>query len=157
MDIILNFDGACEPVNPGGVATFGWIIKRNGATLKCGAGEVARGPGATNNVAEYAALIAGLQALAGLGLAGEPVEVRGDSMLVIRQMSGEWRIGSERLLPLYRQAQDLARQFAEVMYRWVPREENAEADALSIEAYNAAKGTPLTVRNQRRAKLAQTI
>ena len=157
MDITLNFDGACEPVNPGGVASFGWIIKRNGATLKAGSGVAMRGPGATNNVAEYTALIEGLRALAGLGLAGEPVEVRGDSMLVIRQMSGDWRIGSERLLPLYRQAQDLAGQFAEVMYRWVPREENAEADALSIEAYNAAPGTPLTVRNQRRAKLAQTI
>jgi len=67
--MVLNFDGLCEPRNPGGWSCFGWVLTRDGAALATGHGVAAPpGPDSTNNVAEYAALIAGLEALARLDL-----------------------------------------------------------------------------------------
>jgi len=63
-EISLWFDGACEPVNPGGVATGGWIVKdQSGNVLLQGHRMICRGDSATNNIAEYGALIGGLRAI----------------------------------------------------------------------------------------------
>jgi ribonuclease HI len=136
---ILYFDGLCEPRNPGGIACYGWLIKSNDEVLASGHGEVCRGPGATNNVAEYTALIRGLEALAALGLTGAAVEVRGDSLLVVKQVRGEWRVRAANLRPLHARARKLAAQL-DVTLRWVPREQNTEADALSRKAYQETSG-----------------
>ncbi|MDY6996210.1 MAG: bifunctional RNase H/acid phosphatase [Actinomycetota bacterium] len=93
---------------------------------------------ATNNVAEYRGLIAGLEAAAGLG-AGE-VAVFMDSKLVVEQMSGRWRVKHPDLAPLYRQAAELARSFDHVSYTWIPRADNSDADRLANEAMDAAAG-----------------
>jgi ribonuclease HI len=94
--LILYFDGLCEPQNPGGWVCYGWVLQDGDRVVASGRG-VARGPGpdSTNNVAEYAALIAGLEALARLDLGAQGVEVRGDSQLVIHQVSGEWQCRSD--------------------------------------------------------------
>lgn len=125
------FDGLSEP-NPG-LGTFGYVAKRNGEVLASGKGLV--GEKVTNNQAEYSALLAGLEALIKRELADEPVIVCGDSKLVLNQMSGRWRVNSPRLLPLYQQADLLARCFMDITWRWVPREDNEEADALSRQAF----------------------
>jgi probable phosphoglycerate mutase len=91
---------------------------------------------ATNNVAEYGGLIAGLQAAADLGASA--VEVRMDSKLVIEQMTGRWRIRHPGLRPLAAQAAALVRRFDSVTWSWVPRERNKEADRLANEAMDAA-------------------
>jgi ribonuclease HI len=90
-------------------------------------------------VAEYTALIEGLQAALEWHDAGELVEVRGDSQLAIRQMKGEYQVKSARIRPLHRKARELARQIGRVTWRWVPREQNEEADALSREAYQSVR------------------
>lgn len=99
---------------------------------------------ATNNVAEYRGLLAGLRAAAEIaaGIDGEAaVEVRMDSKLVVEQMSGRWQVKHPDLRPLAADAARLGRSFAAVAYTWVPRAHNARADALANEAMDAAEGS----------------
>ena len=91
---------------------------------------------ATNNVAEYQALISGLEAAADFG--ARRVEVRADSQLLIRQLEGRYRVKNAGLQPLYRRAMELLRSYAEVDLQHVYREENTEADALVNAALDAA-------------------
>ncbi|MEV4664430.1 bifunctional RNase H/acid phosphatase [Micromonospora echinofusca] len=93
---------------------------------------------ATNNVAEYRGLIAGLEAAAELGAA--EVEARMDSKLVVEQMCGRWQIKHPGLRPLAAQAAGLASRFAAVRYQWIPRDRNRHADALANAAMDAAAG-----------------
>ncbi|MCW4355348.1 bifunctional RNase H/acid phosphatase [Hoyosella sp. YIM 151337] len=95
---------------------------------------------ATNNVAEYSGLIAGLQAAAELG--ATEVEVRMDSKLVVEQMSGRWKVKHPDMIPLARKAAELARSFSHVEYTWVPRAQNSHADRLANEAMDAAAALP---------------
>ena len=87
---------------------------------------------ATNNVAEYRALVAGLEAAAALGV--REVEVRADSELLVNQMTGAYRVKNPGLRPLWDAAQRAADRFARVRYRAVPRAQNTVADRLVNEA-----------------------
>ena len=87
---------------------------------------------ATNNVAEYRALIAGLSAARDLG--ARFVHVRMDSNLVIQQMKGSWQIKNVGLRPLAREAASLGALFDEITFEWIPRAQNAHADRLANEA-----------------------
>ncbi len=91
---------------------------------------------ATNNVAEYQGLIAGLTAAAELG--ADEVDVRMDSKLVVEQMSGRWKIKHPDMIPLAARARELAGGFSRVEFTWVPRAENAYADRLANEAMDGA-------------------
>ncbi|MER7892519.1 bifunctional RNase H/acid phosphatase [Micromonospora sp. NPDC094482] len=91
---------------------------------------------ATNNVAEYRGLIAGLEAAAELDAA--EVDVRMDSKLVVEQMCGRWQIKHPGLRPLAAQAAGLVARFAAVRFSWIPRERNRHADALANAAMDAA-------------------
>jgi hypothetical protein len=85
------FDGACEPFNPAGTATFGAIIKdKDGTVLSKQHGLVGRGKAMSNNVAEYAGVLRILKHLA--TLPARRVTIHGDSNLVINQLNGKWRI-----------------------------------------------------------------
>ncbi|PWR05426.1 bifunctional RNase H/acid phosphatase [Micromonospora acroterricola] len=95
---------------------------------------------ATNNVAEYQGLIAGLAAAAELGAA--EVDVRMDSKLVVEQMCGRWQIKHPGLRPLAAQAAGLVGRFEAVRFAWIPREQNRDADALANAAMDAAAGRP---------------
>jgi broad specificity phosphatase PhoE/ribonuclease HI len=92
---------------------------------------------ATNNVAEYRGLIAGLTAALELGDVAE-VEVRMDSKLVVEQMSGRWQVKHPDMKPLAQQAMTLVRRLPRVRFSWIPREQNARADRLANEAMDAA-------------------
>lgn len=87
---------------------------------------------ATNNVAEYRGLIAGLTAARDLG--AHEVDVRMDSKLVVEQMSGRWKVKHPDMIPLAQRARELATGFARVTYTWIPRAENSHADRLANEA-----------------------
>ncbi|MFG1801159.1 bifunctional RNase H/acid phosphatase [Micromonospora carbonacea] len=91
---------------------------------------------ATNNVAEYRGLIAGLEAAAELGAV--EVDARMDSKLVVEQMCGRWQIKHPGLRPLAAQAAALVGRFAAVRFQWIPRERNRHADALANAAMDAA-------------------
>jgi ribonuclease H / adenosylcobalamin/alpha-ribazole phosphatase len=93
---------------------------------------------ATNNVAEYGGLIAGLRAAAELG--ATEVDVRMDSKLVVEQMSGRWQIKNSGLRPLAAQAAELVSGFSSVSFSWIPRERNKRADALANRAMDGAAG-----------------
>ncbi len=93
---------------------------------------------ATNNVAEYRGLIAGLAEAARLG--ATEVSVSMDSKLVVEQMSGRWKVKHPDLITLYQQAVTAAMQFESVSYRWIPRERNKHADRLANEAMDRASG-----------------
>jgi ribonuclease HI len=93
---------------------------------------------ATNNVAEYRGLIAGLEAAAELGVA--EVAVSMDSKLIVEQMSGRWKVKHPDLIPLQRRAAELAAGFGRISYSWIPRERNSHADRLANEAMDAAAG-----------------
>ncbi|MET8363197.1 bifunctional RNase H/acid phosphatase [Micromonospora sp. NPDC005252] len=95
---------------------------------------------ATNNVAEYQGLIAGLRAAAELNAA--EVDVRMDSKLVVEQMCGRWQIKHPGLRPLAAQAATLVGRFGAVRFTWIPREQNRHADALANAAMDAAAGRP---------------
>lgn len=87
---------------------------------------------ATNNVAEYRGLIAGLEASAELG--AEIVTVRMDSKLVVEQMSGRWKVKHAAMIPLADRARRLVAGFGQVSFTWIPRAENSHADRLANEA-----------------------
>lgn len=127
-------DGACEPVNPGGVASYGWVGYWNGKKARIGFGVVGEGNGMTNNIAEYSALIYVFRHLKEKGYDQE-VEIKGDSQLIINQMSGQWGVKSETMRQCYQEAKELEKYFKKVTYQWIPREQNEEADALSKQAY----------------------
>jgi ribonuclease HI len=111
--------------NPGPAAS--------GAVLLDPAGELVEEIGAylgvtTNNVAEWTALVLGLEAAAKRGI--RRLAIRLDSELVVKQLRGEYRVKHAGLQPLYRRAVQLLRAFAEVDIRHVPRKQNAVADKL---------------------------
>jgi probable phosphoglycerate mutase len=90
---------------------------------------------ATNNVAEYRALVAGLESAAERGVS--ELEVVSDSELLVKQMRGEYRVKNEALRELWEEANDLERRFDRVRYTAVRREHNELADRLVNEALDA--------------------
>ncbi|WP_250285255.1 bifunctional RNase H/acid phosphatase [Frankia sp. CiP1_Cm_nod2] len=132
--LVVEADGGSRG-NPG-PAGYGALVRDagTGAVLAERAGAIGR---ATNNVAEYQGLIAGLRAAADLAPDAD-VEVRMDSKLVVEQMSGRWKIKHPAMRPLATQAAEVAREFPRVRYTWIPRERNSHADRLANEAMDAA-------------------
>jgi ribonuclease HI len=90
---------------------------------------------ATNNVAEYSGLVAGMEKAAELGV--RELEVVSDSELLVKQMRGEYRVKNEALRALWEDANDLERRFAKVRYTAVRRAHNELADQLVNEALDA--------------------
>ena len=135
MRVIVEADGGSRG-NPG-PAGYGAVVF-DAATREVLV-ERAEGIGvATNNVAEYGGLLAGLKAAAQLG--ADHVEVRMDSKLVVEQMCGRWKVKHPALQPLALEAQRLARSFGRITYQWIPRAQNAHADRLANEAMDAQAG-----------------
>ena len=134
--IYLYFDGLCLPKNPGGVACYGFVVYENGKELSRGYGLAARpwSEEATNNVAEYVGLLKGLEWIS-RNRPKEDVTVRGDSRLIVMQMAGKFKVRSKRLRPLHERCKMLESKLGNVVYEWVPREMNREADRLTEEAY----------------------
>lgn len=143
--VYLNFDGLCEPMNPGGIATYGVVIRggRNHELIEEKKGLALAEPWtdlASNNVAEYSALILGLEWLIDHGMQDERIVVRGDSSLVINQLSGKWKKAkAARIRGLYLRALELLKHFKNVKLEWVDREQNKQADLLSRIAYREAR------------------
>ena len=161
------FDGACEPVNPGGVATWGFVVYKDNNLIHadCGIAGTPFSINSTNNFAEYTALIKALEYCLKKDIEREGIErksierenikkgikeesiekgikkdikhllVKGDSQLVIKQITGGYSVRSACILPLYMKASVYARKFETIVFKWVPREENKEADRLSKKAY----------------------
>ena len=124
--ITLYFDGLCRPRNPGGVATYGYVIYKDGKKVKKGYGVVGSGTGMTNNVAEYSALKYAAEWVRE-NCSEDEIVIRGDSQLVIHQMNGTWQIKSETSKKFVPEIRRLL-EGRKTRYVWIPREQNAEAD-----------------------------
>jgi len=125
--LIIACDGASRG-NPGPAGIGVQITDEDGAVVA----EIARGIGeTTNNVAEYSAVIEGLALAKELG--ARSVTLRSDSLLLISQLTGRYRVKAPHLQPLHRQARSIAAGFERISFEHVPREENVEADRLANE------------------------
>jgi ribonuclease HI len=128
MKLIINTDGLSRD-NPG-PAAIGAILKdtrgRTVATVSQAIGI------ATNNEAEYRAVIAALEKALAVG--AEQVELRADSELVVNQLNGRYKVRSTALRPFYLQAAQLLSRLQKVSIIYIPREQNAEADRLANKA-----------------------
>src|SRR5665647_3789529 len=92
--ITIYFDGLCRPRNPCGIATYGYVIYQDTEKVNSGFGVVGSGAGMTNNVAEYSALKHAAEWVSRNGIVDE-IFIKGDSQLVIHQMTGTWQVKSE--------------------------------------------------------------
>jgi ribonuclease H / adenosylcobalamin/alpha-ribazole phosphatase len=127
-EVVVWTDGGARG-NPG-PAGYGVVVTTPSGQVLA---EVAEGIGrATNNVAEYRGAIAGLEQARALG--ARRVRVRADSLLVVNQQKGLWRVRNEALRTLSSEARRLAGQFERVVWEHVPRERNRHADALANRA-----------------------
>ena len=132
MKARLYTDGGARG-NPG-PAAYGYVLEGEDGTVLAAHGE--KIGVATNNVAEYSALIAGLEKAIELGLS--VIEVVSDSQLMVKQMKGEYKVKNEALYDLWLEAGRLARKIPSVSYTWVRREHNELADKLLNDALDAA-------------------
>lgn len=124
---VASIDGGSRG-NPG-PAAYGVRIEREDGSIV----ELKEAFGiATNNVAEYRGLLAALTWAITHGI--ERLRVRSDSLLLVKQMRGEYRVKHPGLQPLWTEARNLLRQLREVQFEHVRRELNAEADRLANEA-----------------------
>jgi ribonuclease H / adenosylcobalamin/alpha-ribazole phosphatase len=133
MKVVVEADGGSRG-NPG-PAGYGSVVFSADRGIVLAESKQAIGR-ATNNVAEYRGLIAGLAEAINLG-AGE-VAVSMDSKLVVEQMAGRWKVKHPDLVELNREARGLAAQFDHITFTWIPREKNKHADRLANEAMDAA-------------------
>lgn len=134
-DLEIQFDGLCEPRNPGGVLAWGFTISADGRLIHEGHGSAAAGPLNTNNVAEYLALGFALRWATDHG-GFDGLRIRGDSQLVVKQVNGEWQCKAGHL----RRYRDRCRELLNGTGKpwrveWVPREQNEAADQLSRRGY----------------------
>src|SRR5258708_23345597 len=137
-----HIDGAARG-NPG-PASYGVVVRGPDGEV---AAELKKYIGrATNNVAEYYALIAALDYAVSRGLSA--FCVRSDSELLVKQMKGSYKVKSADLRPLYERAKKMAQQVAHFTIEHVPREQNRRADQLANEALDAtsSSGKPHGVR-----------
>lgn len=138
MKLDVYIDGACEPFNPGGTATYGLaVFDETGKELFSKCAVVGTGAGMSNNVAEYSGLLAFLtwylRQKDRLGL--QDALIHSDSQLLIRQMIGTWKVKRGWYVSYYQTCQQLIRDHhIPVTFQWIPREQNAVADRLSKKA-----------------------
>jgi ribonuclease H / adenosylcobalamin/alpha-ribazole phosphatase len=133
VKVTIEADGGSRG-NPG-PAGYGAVVRSADDASLLGEAKEAIGR-ATNNVAEYRGLLAGLEDAVRLGATEAAVFM--DSKLVVEQMSGRWKVKNPDLAELHAQARNLASRFDRISYAWIPRERNSHADRLANEAMDAA-------------------
>lgn len=138
LELTIHIDGAARG-NPG-PAAYACVISTDGEVILEEKGFLGT---ATNNVAEYTALVKALEKAA--ELRATSVLIRSDSELLVKQMNGQYRVKNEQLLPLFQEANRLSRQFDSVEIAHVFREQNREADRLCNEALDEASRSPQLV------------
>ena len=134
--ITINTDGLCEP-NPGGIGTWGWVAYQDGQEIATGKGCLGQGPGMTNNAAEYTAVIQAL--IWAYQHKHTGCQILTDSRLVVEQSTKRWGVKAAHLQQLCERVRAGLGQM-QATIRWIPREENVRADALTQEAYREAQG-----------------
>ena len=132
MKLVVNVDGGARG-NPGPAAIAAVIQGADGVVLEERGERIGE---ATNNVAEYRALLLGIECAAALG--ASELELVGDSELVVKQMKGEYKVKDAGMRKLHAKAKRALESFESWSIRHVRREHNAEADRLVNEALDGA-------------------
>lgn len=145
----LEFDGLFrnadeEEASSAGIMCYGWRILHGKQVIAQGHGTFARGRNANSNIAEYLALVEGLEALLDMGVTSDRVTVCGDAKSVINQMQGIASVSSSAVKVLHTRARRLARHFPHLHWEWLPRRHNRAADALSRHALKCICQNPQT-------------
>lgn len=146
--IEVYFDGGCRPANPGRYAAFGYVVKKGEEILAAGSGIVEGkiNERMTNNIGEYAGLIEALKSLKKLDEenkfnldtdSNEDIVIKGDSALVINQITGKFKTKSSHLKKLREEAMNILGELGpyRVEFKWIDRKENEEADSLVSEKF----------------------
>lgn len=139
----IYFDGSCIPRNPGGAMGWGYIAKIDNIVIGKGFGGFKVHSKNTNNKAEYHAVRAALDYLKANQKAFhvDKIHVKGDSQLVINQMTGTWKITSESIKKLALYSKSILDDIdIPIEFIWIPRELNEEADALAYRGAKSAMG-----------------
>jgi len=126
--LVIFTDGVAEP-NPGPAAIGVTIKDEQGKLIASISQPIGR---ATNNQAEYRAIIAALKKAIELGV--EQVDIRSDSELVVKQINGRYRVKNATLKPLYQQVKQLQSRLKGFSITHIPRQQNKEADSLAGKA-----------------------
>ncbi len=134
--VVIQADGAAEP-NPGSAAIGATIKSETGSLIAAISQSIGR---ATNNQAEYRAIIAALEKAIELG--ARQVDIRLDSQLVVRQVGGGYRVKNTGLKPLYQRVKQLLGLLEGFTITHIPREQNAEADNLASMALRRSHTIP---------------
>jgi ribonuclease HI len=132
VKVVVNVDGGSRG-NPGPAAVAAVVTDSSGEELAERAETIGE---ATNNVAEYRALLLGIELARELG--ADEVEFVGDSKLIVEQVKGNWKVKQEHLRPLHTKARDALRELPRWSIRHVKRGENERADELLNDALDAA-------------------
>ncbi len=127
-DLLTVYTDGASRGNPG-ESGIGVVISKNNTTVKTIKTYLGK---ATNNQAEYAALIAALEAVLGLGK--HKVRLYTDSQLMANQINGLWKVKHPDIKPLYKKAMTLIGQLPEFRIQYIPRELNTQADRLANQA-----------------------
>ncbi len=135
LDAIIVYSDGGSRGNPGPAAIGAVVLDSSSAPPRRLAVVSERIGVTTNNVAEYRALIAGLEAAA--PFRARRLSARADSMLVVQQLRGAWKVKQPHLRPLFERARELLTHYDEVELQHVPRDENTDADALVNAALDA--------------------
>ena len=149
------FDGLCEPGNPGGHACYGFVILIDGESAfdghgHLGYGEIKTSVGlrkTTNNMAEYGALIKALGCVWEKNIADDHLRIKGDSKLVVEQVSGNWACHKDHLRAAKNKVESLLEGVC-FEIKWIPRDENEVADAMSRQAYWEVTGKQPPIRGK---------
>jgi ribonuclease HI len=154
--VTVHFDGAAQTIRGRRLAGYGFTVEGAGLYAEeCGLAVPPDHPRATNNVAEYVGAICALEHLVREGYSREVV-VLGDSELVIRQVNGEYAVRKEHLVPYHARLVQLSARFPHVEFRWIPREENQRADALSKRALEEVSAPAEALRPRGTARSKET-
>lgn len=137
QNITFYIDGSCRPENPGGYACWAYeAVNETGRAVARDFGCAGNGPGMTNNIAEYHALIHALERASQEAWPG--CTIKSDSQLIVKQANGEWKCNQSHLFELMQTAVRLMAELGATLV-WIPREQNERADHLSDVAYNKAR------------------
>jgi ribonuclease HI len=134
---LIHCDASIEPINPGGILVWAFIAKHKGKVVHQDVHISGWGKGCTNNRGEMEAVLAAMLWLIGLPKKDHhPAIIYSDSQLIINQCSGKWGCHADNLVPMLNLINRAVDRYNKtVFFKWIPREKNTEADALSRTLY----------------------
>jgi ribonuclease HI len=130
-------DSSIEPFNPGGILAWAYIAKLRGTVIHQDVQISGWGEGTTNNQGEFQAVVGAMLWLISLPPKERlPAIVHSDSQLIVNQCTGSWQCRDEKLIPLLDLVKRAKSRYKKsILFKWIPRDRNEEADALSRTLY----------------------